>query len=398
MAKAKIKANRTRVNSGTTPTVAGAKSLRISFDAAKYIGYEPVWDGVEVTEENRQSLLMSGFNWYNYCFNSKDSVVFLAEFLTINKRAKDAKLVKRAKDTSFANAYGWLARMTMMGWELDANETEQIEVAIKRAIASVQIKAVVAVDPDKPAKAKFNIQEVMREKSAEAGGELEGMFDEYIANGALSKHNFKPIDVLKAANILPAHAGVEIVYWKNVVAELTEARIGKDADLKEAYADFNKIQLRNMAKFVDLIVADYNAYVAFKKATKKVRKKKVKTPEQLAVKLKFLKEDKGLKLTSIKPARIVGAKEVFAYDVKKRKLIYLVADEFAGELTIRNNTIVGFDVTKSAQKTVRKPVEQLKAFMAASRPNTRKLYKNTKSVEVRHSGRFNENMIILKAF
>ena len=398
MAKAKTKANRTRVNSGTSPSVAGAKTLRIGYDAAKYIGYEPVWTGVDVTEENRQSLLMSGFNWYNYCFGAKDSVVFLAEFLTINKRAKDAKLVKRAKDTSFANAYGWLARMTMMGWELDANETEQINVAVAKAIASVQIKAVVTTDEDKPAKAKFNIQERMREKSAEAGGELEGMFDEYIANGARFKHNFKPIDVLKTANILPAHAGAEIEYWTTVSAELTEARTSKDADIQEAYGDFNKIQLRNMTKFVDLIISDYNGYVAFKKSTKKVRKKKVKTPEQIAFKLKFLKEDKGLKLTSVKPAKIVGAKEVFAYDVKKRKLLYFIADEYAGELTIRNNTIVGFDVTKSAQKTVRKPAEQLKAFMAASRPNTRKLYNNTKSIAVRHSGRFNENIVILKAF
>ena len=153
-----------------------------------------------------------------------------------------------------------------------------------------------------------------------------------------------------------------------------------------------------MAKFADLIVTDYNGYVAFKKSTKKVRKKKVKTPEQLAVRMKFLAADKSLNLTSLKPAKIVGAKEVFAYDVKKRKLIYLVADEYAGELTVRNNTIVGFDVTKSVQKTVRKPAEQLKAFMAASRPNTRKLYKNTKSVEARISGRGNPNMIILKAF
>jgi len=397
MANAKTKANRAKVNS-EAPVNPKAKQLRIGFDTAKYIGTEPRWDDVEITEDNRQHYLGSGFNWYNHSYNHKDAVIFLTEFLTVNDRKAEAKQVKRAKDYSFPNALGYMARMTMMGWELDALETDQIEGAVKKAIASVALKAVVVEDPDAPKKAKFNIQEVMREKSAVAGGELEGMFDDYIANGALAKHNFKPIDVLKAANILPAHAGTEIEYWKAVSAEIKAAHAGKDAELKEAYDMFNKLQLRNMVKFADLIVADYNGYVAFKKANKKVRKKKVKTPEQIAFKMKFLAEDKDLKLKSLKPAKIVGAKEVFAYDVKKRKLMYFVADEYAGELTVKNSTIVGFDVTKSAQKTVRKPAEQLKAFMSASRPNTRKLYKNTKSVEVKVSGRFNENVIILKVF
>jgi len=368
MANAKTKANRAKVNS-EAPVNPKAKMLRIGFDTAKYIGTEPRWDDVEVTEDTRQHYLGLGFNWYNHSYNHKDAITFLVEFLTVNDRKAEAKQVKKAKDFSVPNALGWMARMTMMGWELDALETDQIDGAVKKAIASVVVKAVV-VDEDAPKKAKFNIQEVMREKSAVAGGELEGMFDDYIANGALAKHNFKPIDVLKAANILPAHAGVEIEHWKAVSAEIKAAHAGKDAELKEAYDMFNKLQLRNMIKFADLIVADYNGYVAFKKANKKVRKKKVKTPEQIAFKMKFLPNDNDLKLVSLKPAKIVGAKEVFAYDVKKRKLMYFVADEYAGELTVKNSTIAGFDVTKSAQKTVRKPAEQLKAFMSASRPNT----------------------------
>jgi len=396
MAKAKTKANRARVN-GTAPLNPSADTLRIGFDNAKYVGHEPLWNEVALTEENRQSHLANGFNWYNHSFNHKDARVFLAEFLTVNKRMDEAKKVKRAKDYAFPNALGWMARMTMMGWELDALETERVEGAITKAIASVVAKVEVE-DSEKPAKAKFNIQELMREKSAAAGGELEGMLDDYIANGALSKHGLKPIDVLKTANILPAHAGVEIAHWTGVLAELKEAKAGKDADLTEAYSSYNKIQLRNIMKFVELIISDYNGYVAFKKSTKKVRKKKVKTPEQLAFKLKFLATDKDLKLTSIKPAKIIGTKELFAYDVKKRKLMYFVADEYAGELTIKNNTIVGFDVMKSVQKTVRKPAEQLKGFTSASRPNTRKLFKDTKSVEVKVSGRFNENIVILKCF
>jgi len=234
MAKAKVKANRAKAK-GTAAVNPLAKSLVVGFDTAKYVGTEPNWEGVEVTEDNRQGHLITGFNWYNHSFCHKDATVFLTEFLTVNERAAEAKLVKRSKDYSFPNALGWMARMTMMGWELDETETEQVEGAIAKAIASAKAKVVIVEDKDAPAKAKFNIQEVMREKSAVAGGELEGMFDDYIAKGALSKHGFSPIAVLKTANILPAHAGAEIAYWTGVVAELKEAHAGKDADLKEAY-------------------------------------------------------------------------------------------------------------------------------------------------------------------
>lgn len=378
------------------PLVAGAKPLKISIDSAKYTGYEPVWEGVEVTEASRQGQLMTGFNWYNYNFGAKDAQAFLVEYLTINKRAKEAKQVKRASGIS-SNTVGWLARMTMMGWVLDEKEQGYIEAAIEKAIASIPAKVVVD-NTEAENKAKFNIQERMREKLAEAGGEIEGMLDDYIKDDCKSKHNFKPINVLKAANVLPAHCADEIKHWESVKDEFVQAHAGKDADLVEAYSHLGKLQLRNLIKFCELVIADYHGYVAYKKATKKTRKRKVKTPIELVRKLKYLAEDKGLGIESEKPAKIVGAKEMFAFDVKKRKLMYFVADEYAAELTVRNNTIEGFDVNKSTQKTIRKPDDFMKEFMKASKPNSRKLFEKTKSVETKFSGRFNENILILRVW
>jgi len=398
MAKAKAKVNRGRATN-PAPLVSGAKALRIAFDTAKYMGYEPIWEDVDITEDNRQSHLMGAFNWYNYSFGSKDALGLLVEYLTINKRKDEAKQVKRAGDNVVANAICYLARMTMMGWELSETETNQVEGAIKRAIASIPAKLVVDNDADDTSKVKkFNIQERMREKLVEAGGELEGMLDDFIADGAKARHKFQPIVILKTANVLPAHVGDEIKYWEAVKAEFKAAHLGKDKDLQEGYSNFTKIQLRNLIKFSDLVIADYHGYVAFKKSTKKVRKRKVKTPTELARKLKFMPSFIEHNLTSIKPAKIVGAKELFAFDTKKRKLMYFIADEYSGTLTIKNNMIDGFDAAKSVQKTIRKPKEQLKALMAASRPNTRKLFANTKSVETKMSGRFNPNIVILKVF
>jgi hypothetical protein len=89
---------------------------------------------------------------------------------------------------------------------------------------------------------------------------------------------------------------------------------------------------------------------------------------------------------------------MFAYDTKKRKLHYYKADELSGGLTVKNNTIIGFSVSESCIKTLRKPKDQLVEFKKASKPNSRKFFKDIKAVETKTSGRFNEHMVILKIF
>jgi hypothetical protein len=58
---------------------------------------------------------------------------------------------------------------------------------------------------------------------------------------------------------------------------------------------------------------------------------------------------------------------------------------------------LGFDTTKSEVKTLRKHAEQLKEVMG-SKPVARKYFNDIKAVSTTPNGRFNEHMIILKAF
>jgi hypothetical protein len=373
------------------------KTIKVAADSAKYTGYEYEWAGVDVTEKSRPVLKLNAFNWYNYHLGAKEALEFINEYLKVFKRTDELAAFKKVGERAVPQAIGWLARMHLMGWPIDAEEQKRVNDAIADAIAATRKVKPVAVDTA-PVGKKPNIQDRMREKSAEAGGEIEGLLDQYIAAGAKPKHNLSPIGVLKLANILPAHVGAEVVYWEGVRDEIKEAHAGNDPDLVEGYGHFNKIQLRNIAKFIDTIIADYHGYTAFKKVTKAPRKVKVKTPAQLTVKLKYMAESKEPALKSEKPTKIVGAKEMYVYDAKKRKLQYYIADEYAGTLSVKGTTVVGFDVVKSLQKTVRKPAEQLKALMAAARPATRKLFEQTKSVETKVTGRFNEHMLILKVW
>jgi hypothetical protein len=92
-----------------------------------------------------------------------------------------------------------------------------------------------------------------------------------------------------------------------------------------------------------------------------------------------------------------GAAEAWIYDHAKRKVIHFIADDYSKTFTVKGNTLLGFDTAQSEVKTLRKPAAQLNEIMG-SKPAARKFFKDIKAVSTTPNGRFNENMIILRAF
>jgi hypothetical protein len=72
-----------------------------------------------------------------------------------------------------------------------------------------------------------------------------------------------------------------------------------------------------------------------------------------------------------------------------------VAADFS-DLGVKGASITGYDETKSVQKTLRKPEEQLKAFKAAGKVALRKFLEDINSVDAKMNGRLNEEIVLLK--
>jgi len=197
-------------------------------------------------------------------------------------------------------------------------------------------------------------------------------------------------------NISPNMVGMISEVWKNKLDELQEVNEGKDAQLVEGYSNFTKIQLRNMIKFAEQVIADCASYVQIKKTERAPRKKKPVSAEKLTARFKYLKQFDELKLVSEPVTKLVGASEAWLYDTKKRKLVYVVADSHAGTFTVKGSALVGFDPTNSVQKTLRKPAEQIRALLQGGVAQHRKYFKDIKATEVKYNGRGNENLVLLK--
>jgi uncharacterized protein (DUF433 family) len=321
----------------------------------------------------------------------------LCQYLEVNHRAKDAKLMRGIPDSQIRLTPAWVARMTLMGLVLNEHEQciidEQIAtmLKIKQEVKKVINEAEVAV-------AKLTIQDHLREKVSECAGELEGMFDDFVKSGAKMTADWKPIAQIRGMNISPNMVGTIADVWKIKLAEFEEVLAGEDADLVEGYSHLNKNQIKQCIKFIEQVIADCGNYVQIKKVERKPRAKKAASPEKLSSKFKYLKEFAELKLTSVAPAQLVGAGEAWLYDTKKRKLIHVMADTHIGTFSVKGSAIVGFDTMQTLQKTLRKPAEQLKELLSGGKPAARKVFKDIKATETKYNGRGNESLIILKAW
>ena len=360
----------------------------------KYTGVEPEWP-TQPTPETRNSALIGGFSWYNYHYGKKDAKELLVDWLQWRGHTELAKNFARISEHLSMLTAGWLARMHMKGLDITERELRHITDTIEQHIqAQKSVKTVVreAVEETR----KPNIQDRLRDIMITAAGDLEGMYDDLIGADAKLTADYKPMAVLRGHNVAPALIREVRDTWLERQAELKLVAEGKQAQLVEGYGNFSKTQIKNLLKFVDLVLADCDSYVQVKKTERAPRKKKPMSPERQTQRFPYLKEFPELKLRSEPVTKLVNATEAWLYDTAKRKLIHVMADSHVGSFTVKGTAVIGFDAVQTTQKTLRKPAEQLKSVIGAAAAVARKAYKDIKTTEVKWSGRGNENMVILK--
>ena len=156
----------------------------------KYVGIEPTWRTQPT--EGRISALSYAFGWYNYFYGKKDAKDMIAQYLDAHEQPRDAKKIRALSDSQIRLTTGWLCRMSMMGLELTEHEQIKLDNLIAELLAlKEQRQEEVVVEEDAPARP--NIQDRLREKVSECAGELDGMFDEFVAAGAKMSADYKQI-------------------------------------------------------------------------------------------------------------------------------------------------------------------------------------------------------------
>ena len=92
-------------------------------------------------------------------------------------------------------------------------------------------------------------------------------------------------------------------------------------EYKKAYEDLDNELVLKFIKAFDNIFEACDYMIGIANANRKPRAKKIKSPEQLVAKMQFKTADDKMNLTSIDPAEIIYAEELWVYNTKTRKYV-----------------------------------------------------------------------------
>ena len=394
----------------TGKTVAGVKiaKKKVSVRRAhladeKYTGSEPQWDterALTMSDADFDHHMSRSFYYYNYHYTSKDLKPDLIKWLQEQKlfavsKTELGKIIKSrwVPITACSIIAAHNQGMPLRGRIPAYLETMVRDVCEKYDYYNEGDNETPSAEAPKPAVKIPTIQDRLNEKMSVTLGELDGYFDDVVTN---VKGDFKPYDFLVSQNVPQAQLGKVETAFDKTRAELQAAQAREDEQLVEGYKHFKAADYKRIYAWLDELQQAVEQYRGVKKATKKLRVKKSPSKEKLVAKLKYAKESKELKLVSINPVDIVGAAELWVYNTKTRKLGKYVPGAYKGGISVKGTTILDFDETKSVQKTLRKPEQQLIEFMKSGKVQLRAFLTNIKATETKLNGRVNADVLLLK--
>ena len=388
-----------------TTTKAKKASIAIRENAKR--DYSPKWDGCENWSESQfLRYFHSAMQYYRMESNNKELKAKVIDWM--GKNGYDRATIsafKKTKDNRCGTTVGSIAACLLRGMQscrLDFNQGRDTATWLGAEIAKVIAEGKDDIDDSAPIEVKasgpvITIQERVRDAAMLMTEELENAYEAFqLDPEGFDPKAFKVLNLLKGKGSKAAHARIIRDFYARDLAELEELAGGKaDDQLKEAYGHRTKKQIKAFIAFLKEIESACTMLMEEAKINRAPRKAKVVSKDKLVAKLKYLKSNEPLKLVSINPADIIGAKELWTYNTKNRKLGKYVASDFH-DLGVKGTSITGFDEVKSVQKTLRKPVDQLKEFKAAGKVQLRKFLEDINAVDTKMNGRINAEIMLLK--
>lgn len=342
----------------------------------------------ELVNEENQGKFMVALNWYNYEKDKKDALAYAGAWIKKNWPS-EYKQWSKIDEATFSRTFGWIARMKSNGTVFDTATDRRFEDHLREVLKSAQSvqdepEVVVVTTP------KRSIQDAMAEKQAEFLGEINGEIDNFITN-AYKPTGYNLYKYCQSANVAKQYMAGVTSLCQRVIDELE--LIGSDEQVTEAYKHLGKRDVKAFKEFLTSLIEDADKYANFKKANRKPRAKKQKPAGEQVAKMKYLKQHESLK--SVSAASIIGAQQLWVYNIKNKKLGVYNATGASG-FSVKGTSLQGYDPETSVQRTLRKPDVVIPKMMAAGKVALRKILPDLTTTETQLNGRFNEDTLLLR--
>lgn len=371
----------------------------------------PNWEGNESWNEQQfLSYFRDSLRYYQLEVQSKDLKLKVIEWMTINEYSKsDIKKFKNSPDWKCSPTIGAIAANLLRGmpesrenFNNGKNSKEWLEKEIQKIIVGEKDKIYVDSEniPKQQIESTFNIQEKIRELAGQMSEDIDNAIDSFIENpNTFDPASIKILNVLRGKNVKAAHARHIKNFYEKPFNELLELANGTtDEQLKEAYKHHPRKNVRKLIEFYQNLYKACDQLIEEAKVTRKPRTKKAKSAEELVKNFKYCTKDDKLSIVSMNPANLINSQLAVIYNIKTRKLGIYKSVSVNG-FEVKGSSLKGF-TDKSCQKTLRNPATQLKEL---KEQNTQKKVeswfdKNVRTTDTKLTGKFNEDIVILKIF
>lgn len=348
----------------------------------KTTGGEPKFSQVTTVSKLELSQTLT---WYTQNRDNKFASKSIADYLRKHNLKAPASAINKQSTT-----FGFVCRMLERGALLEDKQlvwfNDRLNALLKEKSDEIE---------DESTKEPTNvvsIQERIAEKISEIAGELEGAIDDYIVSD-FSKHA-SPYAIMQD-KVKGVHATKLLEIFKRRRAQFDEAISTNDEQLIEAWACYSKPQLKKLVTFCDTIITDAMKFLQASSQSRKPRKRKQKTPEQLIAKLFYQEAYAPSDLKSEDPKKIIGAQQLWVYNTKTKKLGVYHAEDASG-LSVKGSTIIGYSESKSVTRTLRKPDEVIPQVVKGGKVYLRNVLTDLTTKETLLNGRINTDTILLK--
>lgn len=339
-----------------------------------------------VTQDDYRTSLMKALGYYNLNLdNSVRAKTALAYIRKLNKKYYD--VLSKAPDYEFLSL-GSLVTILNKGEYMSDQDKQKVQDKIIELYIKYDAKP--EVEDAKPKAPVIPIDKRVIDAARTASEEIDYAIDKFIHS---KQWDFSTKAHLLTNNISGMVARKIGDYYKLNVDEVDEAMKGEDEQLAEGYSFLSKAELKKFRAALQSIVDDCAQHQV---TVKKPRTVRVKPPAVIVKRLKYQASNDLLKLKSINPAEIVGAKELWVYNIKYRKLVAYVADD-SDALSVKGTTITNYSIAKSWSWTLRDPEK----FFKSTQIGKRTLNAAAKALTTKPTapnGRINEETILLGAF
>lgn len=353
---------------------------RITDANLAFVGNEPKFS-VELSSID----MIKTLSWYSQNKDTKDAVKWATEYFKKKQKLDVSSVIKR-----YPSTFGFICRIILNGGQLCIKDQVWFDDMIKDVKSKLKEPVVVE---EKPKAVVINIQDRIRAKADDCIAELEGQVDDLVTSGFSA--NSQPYAVFHTLEIKDAQTKYIVEWAKSKRIEFDEVMNTDDKELKEAYSNFTKPQLKKMIAYFDQVILDCQRISGQSTKSRKPRKRKAKSPEQLVAKMNYLPEFKELNLTSVKNIDIIGCMALWVYNTKTRKLGVYHAED-AGGLSVKGSSILNFVESKSIQKKLRKPETMLPEVLNGGKVFLRNVMDSIRAVDSKLTGRINKDTILLK--